>query len=509
MARTTHKPNPHAASTGAVERLYMMYFAGMVLVLLAIIVLAIFTTSRLSRQAEKYTAMVERIALLQAEIERLAGGSTDVSRTQDGSDETASSSPATQPTTRPQSAPTAVPERALDADAIADLYAQCVRPAPRGMFAIADDAVARDLLDRAVAAQDSPLAAEWTEPALVSLSVLSRLLGDEDSAQRFGNRARSAGFDTAAYDEFTARALLNANRPAEAGLFASALQRSRDRKDQGVVLQALSLMVRRNLSAARDVAAGLNDMSRLVDYDRLNLARVYVELGRWDDLRKALHGLDDVAGGLADERDLLRSIWLIYDGSLAEADAVLAFLIQRQPDDYDAITWRGVVLMRAGQPQASRRILVQAADMSPGRPQAWYWLAVPEINAENNAEGEQFLNRALAASALYAPAWEALATVALKNGQVDTALGHLETAVRNDSGRPNAHLLSALCHAQESQRDQAAAALRRAFAIDSTFIERALDMDALARMFDRSELEAMLPPPPSPDGEQPPAPENP
>ncbi len=52
MARSTHKPNPHAASTGAVERLYMMYFAGMVLVLLAIIVLAIFTTSRLSRQAD-------------------------------------------------------------------------------------------------------------------------------------------------------------------------------------------------------------------------------------------------------------------------------------------------------------------------------------------------------------------------------------------------------------------------------------------------------------------------
>ena len=507
MARRTDKPNPHAASTGAVERLYMMYFAGMVAVLLAIIVLAIFTTSRLSRQADRHTAMVERIELLQAEIDWLGGGSTDVAPTGDRSDETAGPSPRTQPTTQPQSAPTGVREGALDGQAIADLYAQCVRPAPRGMFAITDDAVAANLFDRAVAAQDSALAAEWTQAALVSLAVLSRLLGEEDSAQRFSNRARSAGFDTAIYDEFTVRALLHANRPAEAGLFAGALQRSRDRKDQGVVLQALSLTVRRNLSAARDVVAGLNDMNALADYDRLNLARVYVELEQWDDLRKALHALDDVAGGLAYERDLLRSIWLIYDGSLAEADAVLAFLIQRQPGDYDAITWRGVVVMRAGQPQAARRILVQAADLSPGRPEAWFWLAVLEINAENNAEGEQFLNKALAASALYAPAWEALATVALKSGEVDTALDHLKNAVRNDSGRPNAHLLIALCHAQKSQRDQAAAALRTTFAIDAAFIERAAEMDALARMFDRSELEALLPG--LPDGRQPPSPENP
>ena len=152
-------------------------------------------------------------------------------------------------------------------------------------------------------------------------------------------------------------------------------------------------------------------------------------------------------------------------------------------------------------------MLVQAADLAPGRPEAWYWLAVLEINREKDAEGEQYLNKALAASALYAPAWEGRATIALKRGEIDTALNHLGTAVRHDAGRPDAHFLIALCYAQKSQREQTAAALRAAFAIDATLVERAGGTDVFAKLFDRTELEALLPR--VPVDEQPVARENP
>ena len=86
-----------------------------------------------------------------------------------------------------------------------------------------------------------------------------------------------------------------------------------------------------------------------------------------------------------------------------------------------------------------------------------------------------------------------MAAIALKRGEIDKALNHLDSAVRHDSGRPDAHFLIALCYAQKSQRGQAAAALRTAFAIDPTFVERAIGTDVFVKMFDRSELEAMLP----------------
>jgi Flp pilus assembly protein TadD len=298
--------------------------------------------------------------------------------------------------------------------------------------------------------------------------------------------------------------LLETDRPSESALFSRAVRQDSERSVQGAVLQAAAFVARRNLNDAREAVSGLNELGGLADYDRLRLARVYVELERWDDLARALQELDDVDPVLAYERDLFRSMWLIYVGSLAEADAVLAFLLEQKQNDYEAVTWRGVVLMRARQPEAARGALVRAADLDPGRPEAWYWLAVLEINNENDEAGEQHLNKSLAASALYAPAWEALATIALKSGDVDAALDRLSTAARHDAGRPNVHLLIAFSFAQKEQREQAAAALRTAFALAPAIIDRAAEMDALTQMFERAELESVLPgEPPSDSAENP------
>ncbi len=484
--------------TGAIERLYMMYFAGALLLLLAIVVLTFFTTARLAQHADAIGELSERIALLQSHIER-AGAAPG-----DGGEPSGTTRPARGErrergaTTRPSresQAPRAAPatqpaESGLGSGEIQRRFGELASKGAYGLYALSDETAARELLDEAAAAENPA----WNAPALVSLAILARLAGEERLADRYRNTARDMGGDTAAYDEFAARSLLGASRPAEAEIHARALAETPAHRQTAAVLAAATYAARRNLGPAREAMRAAGDVTKLPPHDRLLAGRVLVALEAWEELGRAVEGLQNVPEELAYERDLLRNIALIDQGLFAEADAGLWYWLEQNPQDYEVMMWRGVVLLKMRQFESARATLARAADLAPGRPEAWYWLGMTEVLAGNAAAGRQYLNNALAASASHAAAWEALGAVALNEGDADAALSHLRNSVRHDPGRANAHFLMAVAHAKRGEREPAGDALRQAFSWSPELVEQARATEVIAGLFSAEELQAMAQP---------------
>jgi tetratricopeptide (TPR) repeat protein len=208
-----------------------------------------------------------------------------------------------------------------------------------------------------------------------------------------------------------------------------------------------------------------------------------------------LDALGPLPNELIPERDYLRAVWLIQQDRFAEALAVLDYLLELRPGDYDIRTWRAVALLEAGQYEAARAALAHA-EQSPARPEAWYWLGVLEIETGNPEAAISYLQRTFTASARYAPAWEALGTLALNRGDLPVARENLINALEINPRRASAHFLLAIVHAKAARQEEAAQALQDAFLLDETLLETAKETEVLTRMFGQDGLEELAPGPP-------------
>lgn len=464
---------------GAVEWLYIFFFGGGIVLLLLILLLAFFTTGKLTQQAERVVELSGRVNAMDAEIARL-------SRMLSAKPAPTTGSPATSPverpntqraTTRPSRAATNPTDELTD-ESVQSALKSVIAASGAGLPEIRDASAAGSLLARAAQARNLT-GATWE-----SLAILARRLDDDERAKRFASSAEAAGKSTERYEEVSARQFLSTAHPAEAAIYARALARRKGKEPVAGVLMAALSIEQRNLPLARRSLSGISDFSRLSPQDRLLAGQVAVALERWDDLTRALAGLTELPEDLTFQRDYLNAVASIAAGKFAEAVAILDFLIDQRPDNYDAMTWRGVALMRARQPDAARQTLTRASGVAPGRPEAWYWLGVLDINQGKSEAGQGFLHNALAASSKFGPAWEALAGESLNAGDVVAALDQTNHAIALDPERAAPYFLLALCHAKAARREEAAEALRKAFSLDRSLLDRALKTEILTRMFD-------------------------
>lgn len=184
---------------------------------------------------------------------------------------------------------------------------------------------------------------------------------------------------------------------------------------------------------------------------------------------------------------------------LAEAKEPASSVASTQPADgrrlgpspYEITTWRGVVLMRGQQTAAARQALDAAAALRPDRPEAYYWRAMLEYREGQFEAARMFLHNALATSARFAPAWEALGQIALNADDPEAALADLQKAVESNERRAAAHFSIAIAHAKMSQRGAAAEALKTAFRLDRSYVEKAQATEVLSRLFTPDELQAL------------------
>ncbi len=511
MSSTPPHPQPRGPSSGVIERLYVLCIASSAALLLLIIVLTLFVAGLLRKQSDALsqtiTELDERLTaveqtLAEQEAPQLAAVPEPVETTPpDDESETTFGPPASGPATAEPA------EQALDDAAVNARLDRVLVAGDDLPVLLADPRAADATLQRVL--QDAAQA-RWTGETWARVAVLARLLEHNDEAEMYARQAAADGVLPWAYNELSARLALMGRRGAEALTFAQRLAEQAPGHPIACLLLAQASALQGNLAAADDALNELDNLDDLPHPDKLRLGYLLIDLERWEALGVVLDALGPLPDELIPERDYLRAVWLVQEGQLAEALAILDYLLELHPDDYDVQTWRGVALLQAGQFEAAREALAHA-EQTPGRPEAWYWLGVLEIEAGHPEAALPHLQRCFAASARYAPAWEALGTLALNRGDLPTALANLGNAVQLNPRRASAHFLTAIVHAKASRREEAAQALQEAFFLDETLLETAKQTEVLTRMFAEQELENLAPaagpvPPaeqPAPPAEQP------
>ncbi|MBU0616840.1 MAG: tetratricopeptide repeat protein, partial [Planctomycetes bacterium] len=283
---------------------------------------------------------------------------------------------------------------------------------------------------------------------------------------------------------------LSQGRLIEAYVFANRLYGNAPDDPRASLLLGEVSCVQHDFAAADLAIEALNGGDGLSPPDKLRLGRLLVELEHWGRLEALLSTLDQAQQADPAQLNFLRAVLAVQRDRLPEALAILDNLLADHSGDYDFQTWRGVALLTARQFQAARETLA-LTDTHPDRPQAWYWRGVLEVRAGSPDEAVLFFEHALAASQRYAPAWEALGTIALNRGDLPSAMQNLENAVAANPRRASAHFLIAIIHAKTLRPTATADALRTALGLDPTLLEQARETEVIRRLFTDEELEAL------------------
>ncbi|MCK4342942.1 MAG: tetratricopeptide repeat protein [Phycisphaerae bacterium] len=515
---------PHTSSSSrsqprrdAIERLYVYWLGSTALLALVVIVLAVFSRGALHRQTAAVETLARRVVALEEKVEQLESASRPRIKPSAATSEPprpAEAPPAQPPrdavvkppqpkTSRPEPpAPQSPPEATIQAR-----LDQVVSPTPLTPADVLNAAAAVELLEDALQEIGR---ARWSGATWSRLAVLARLLGRDANAKAFARRAAAEGERLLTYTEVSARSLLARGRPREALPLINRLVEQTRGSPTSQVLLAAALAATGDPGAADETVALLQANSELYPRDRLLLARVLLDLEQWPRLEAALAALHDVPAAWEAEYNFLQAASLARAGRTVEALAILEYLAAHLPekkvaaeaapawpppgpDRYEIAVWRGVTLMHAQQPEAAREVLLQAAQLDPARPDAYYNLGILEGRAGQRERAKSYLQNALACSARLAPAWEALALLELNAREVDQALEHLATALELNPRRASAHFLLALAHAKLSRREPAAAALETAFRLDPLLLTQAKQTKVLLDLFTPGEMDLLAP----------------
>lgn len=520
MSTVPSPPPARRPSNGTVERLYVLWLVSSLLLVLLVVIVALLATGQLRRQAQRISEHSQAIDSLRDDLSQISQELRNVQaalpytvpqlRTPPTPVDEARqpAQPIEEEPPGPQAAPPAL--ASPDDGAINALLQAALRPSDDLPFELADPAAAEEALR---VGQDGLSHTSWAGQTWARLAVLARLLDRDLAAETFAYRAAAANVFPQAYYELSVRKLLDRQQAAEAIVFARRLVDGRPADPKGVLLLAEAHGMHDDLAAADEAIETLATIERLSLPGKLRLGRLLVALERWERLGALLDSLGEVPQPYWPRLNFLRAVLAIQRGQLAEAYAILDNLLaepQTPPqallaaDDYELRTWRGVALVYARQFEAAREALAHAQEY-PERPQAWYWRGMLELHAGNADQAIPFLQYALAASQRFAPAWEALGTIALNHDDLPTALQNLSNAASYGPPRASTHLLLAILHAKASRPSETAEALRTAFGLDPSLLETARQTEVITRLFSEDQLAALASrsdvPPREPDQE--------
>lgn len=474
----------------AVERLTVLWVVCTVLVLLVLIILTLVARGKLRQQAEVIARQTLAIELLESRV-------TELEREV----RIAATAPAAALRPPPPDRPTPVAPRPLTPQATN----QTASPAPAPRLSEAE--LQRRLAALLVPTPDGPAlsdpnaagpllaAVEADDPAdrapehWAQLAIVAYRLGRPGQAETFAQLARQGGAVPTGYYELLVRQQL-ARRAPEALPVAERLAAAPDAPPATGVLLAAARMADGQADRAGAALRPLPPLTRLSSADRLLLARVLAELGRWDELARVLDGWRAPDPGAQREVNRYRAYVAIERGEQAAGLAILDHLLTSQPDDPDLRIWRARALLKAGQHEAARAALDHPA-LDEDRAETWYWRGMLEAATGADQAAIEALQAAVRRDERYAPAWEALGSLMLNADRLDEAARLLRNAVAADPQRASAHLLLALTHARGGDRAQTLGALRRALALDPSLAETAKATVALTALIAPDEIDAL------------------
>ncbi|HMQ16980.1 MAG TPA: tetratricopeptide repeat protein [Phycisphaerae bacterium] len=487
-------------SAGAIERLYVLWLVSTLELLLLVVALAVFGASVVQRQGRALRELAARQGAVEQELARRTAAplaSPAPKRELPAQTETAAPPPVTGPLTPTGEAPpprtnaAAEPPAALTSASVDARLDRVLRPGLDQPYDLVDERAARELLAQAASPEHS---AALSGAVHARLSALAALLREDALAELLAFGAEERGTPPVAFLQIVGRRRLLEGRVEEARALAFQLFQLAPRSPATQLLAAEALMAPPETAAveADSLLDQLAQAPRLSAGELGRLGRLAVRLERWDVLQRVVASLAG-ADGATGEFDLLRAIAAIHERKNVEALAILEYLRDQNPGDYDVNLWRGVALLNARSFEAARQALEALPPDAP-RPEGWYWRGILALRRGDSEAAARFLQAALTADARYAPAYEALAAQALERQDVTAAVQHLDLATRAAPRRASAYFLLSLAFAKTSRKDDAAAALRQALALDVDLLATARTTEVLTRLFSEDELVALAAP---------------
>jgi tetratricopeptide (TPR) repeat protein len=518
MSTAPVNPPPAAPRRDLLERVFTLWVALLVLILVVLLLAVVGVGALLHQQGQ-------RIADLERTREDQTKALTDVTRAATQAlqaaraAQTAAASvpptprapvspPASPPTNtgRPPTpapptspagpAPTSGPAgaAALSAGELDAMLSGALRTSARLGAELADAAAARTLYTTRIRPQ---LATAWPAPILARLAVLALLLNERAEADELVERAEAGGEACALYYEVLARRALAAGPDADALTPALVLAQRTGQSAVSRVLAARAYVRRSAPGSAAEALEPASALAGLSPSDELALGPVYVATEQWPALTALLaHVPPPTDAADTATRQFLQAALAVATGpreTLVDAMGRLDYLHGRSGADYDVNLWRGRALERVGQRQAAAAEYQRLLDLDPNRPEARCRLGVLDLNAGNTASARIAFQDALLTAPEYTFAWEGVGAAALNGSDMEGGLAALRRAVQSFPRRARSHLLLALALAKDGVKDAAAAELRQTFALDATLLSDAQSADAVAAMFTRAELDALLP----------------
>jgi predicted O-linked N-acetylglucosamine transferase (SPINDLY family) len=156
-------------------------------------------------------------------------------------------------------------------------------------------------------------------------------------------------------------------------------------------------------------------------------------------------------------------------GDFATADRLYTEVLATEPENYDALRLRGVLLLQRGAPDESRVLLLRATEARPGDAEAWVNLATLEQMVGALDAAIAALEKALAADPRLAAAHNNHGNVLLMAGQLPESEAAYRRALTLEPGDPGLMLnLAGALHAQ-GRLDDAEAGCREALVRDPNF----------------------------------------
>ncbi|KQV79443.1 hypothetical protein ASD15_19130 [Massilia sp. Root351] len=155
---------------------------------------------------------------------------------------------------------------------------------------------------------------------------------------------------------------------------------------------------------------------------------------------------------------LQQAVGLHQRGDLAQAEALYAEVLRREPDNFDALHLMGVLARQGGAPQAAIGLIGQAIAIDAGKAIAHCNLGAALQDAGRQAEALASYERALALQPAYPMALANRGNALRKLGRVDQALASYDAALALQPAYPEAlgnrgialHLLGRRAEALES-----------------------------------------------------------
>ena len=517
--RPLSSPPPAERSRGALERMFVWGVISTALLVLAMVAVVAYTRGVSRRQADTLDDLTRRVAALEKTVHGERAPAYAPAETSPGAEpfsrpvEPAGKTPREtgQPPAPVKPAPATEPALPAPADALLQQRLDAVvSREPSSPADMQDPKAAEALLDQAVSEAGH---AAWSPAAWARLAVLARLLGRDAVAETFAKRAAAGGDPLLQYTEISVRALLACGRNQEALALARTLRGQTGGAPAATVLLAAALVASGQPGPADELLAHVEGLAGLDTRDLLLLARLLTTLEHWDALAAVLAEIGEIPGELAQEYDFLTAVSLAHSRRAVEALAAFDYLAAHPPlaesppparpawprpapTRYEVEVWRGVSLMYASRPDAAREVLLKAAQLQPGRADAPYYLGLLEDRLQQHAQARVHLQNAVTCDPHLAPAYEALAKLALDAGDMEFALDQLNKAIQTNPHRASAYFLLALVRARLSQRDAAAAALQTAFRLDERYLGEAQQADVLLRLFTSRELDDLARPTP-------------